>query len=321
MITRHIPVLLDEVMEKLNLHNGTVAVDATLGGGGHTREMLSRVLPGGRVIAVDVDESAIRRFIESAKDDTELASALGDGRCVVVRDNFSRIEETLRGLGIGKVDAILADFGFSSDQVELPHRGFSFMTSGPLDMRLNQGDGMTAAEVINTYDEESLTKILFRYGGELKARKIARALIARRGMKPFAETTDFAECIKSVFSPMEARRMKTHPATRTFQAIRMEVNDELGSIERFIRAAIPLLAPSGRLAVISFHSGEDALVKKIFQEFAKGCVCPRDFPECRCGQSSSIRFVPPRFVRPSGEEIEKNPRSRSATLRVVEKLR
>jgi 16S rRNA (cytosine1402-N4)-methyltransferase len=320
MATRHIPVLLDEAVAMLNLHKGAVAVDATLGGGGHTRALLSRVLPGGRVVAVDADGEAVERFLRSAETDEVLRKAIEGKQCIAVRENFSRIGETLHALGYEGVDAILADFGFSSDQVDAPERGFSFLADGPLDMRLDRSQGKTAADIVNGYDEADLVRIIRRYGDEPKAKKIARAIVARREVRAFGRTADLAECVKGAFSTAETRRMKLHPATRTFQGIRMETNDELGVIERFLRSAVPMLAPGGRIAVITFHSGEDALVKKVFAEMAKGCVCPPAFPECRCGRKPELKLLSPRFVRPSEEEVDRNPRSRSAKLRGAEKV-
>lgn len=320
MATRHIPVLSDEVVAMLNLHKGAVVVDATLGGGGHTRALLSRVLPGGRVVAFDADQEAIGRFLHATEDDEALRHALERKDCILVRENFSHIEETLRALGHSRVDAILADFGFSSDQVEDADRGFSFLADGPLDMRLDRTHGKTAADIVNDYDEAALARIISRYGDEPKAGQIARAIVARRGVRKFERTTDLAECVKSVFSGPQLRRMKLHPATRTFQAIRIETNDELGVIERFLRSAVSMLAPSGRIAVITFHSGEDALVKKVFANMAAGCVCPPAFPQCRCGITPELRVLSPRFVRPSEEEVKRNPRSRSARLRGAEKI-
>ncbi len=262
----------------------------------------------------------MERFLRSAETDEVLRKAIEGNQCIAVRENFSRIGETLHALGYEGVDAILADFGFSSDQVDAPERGFSFLADGPLDMRLDRSQGKTAADIVNGYDEADLARIIRRYGDEPKAKKIAHAIVARRGIQAFERTADLAECVKSAFSAVETRRMKLHPATRTFQGIRMETNDELGVIERFLRSAVPMLSLGGRIAVITFHSGEDALVKKVFAEMAKGCVCPPAFPECRCGRKPELKLLSPRFVRPSEEEVGRNPRSRSAKLRGAEKL-
>jgi len=279
-MTRHIPVLLSEAMEALHLEAGETAVDATLGGGGHTREMLSRVTPGGRVVAFDADSEAIGRFRDRAETDVLLAGVLSEGRLVTRQVNFSRIGETLDALGIDRVDAILADFGFSSDQMDDSSRGFSFRESGPLDMRLDREQGATAADIVNGYGEDELARIIRVNGDEPKARKIARAIFARRKTAPFATTTDLAETVSECFSETERRRMRIHPATRTFQAVRMEVNGELPAIEAFLIQGVERLASGGRIAVISFHSGEDALVKRVFSKLSRGCTCPPELPRC-----------------------------------------
>lgn len=319
-MTRHIPVLLDETVAALDLHKGDTAMDVTLGGGGHTRAMLGRVLPGGRVIASDVDRTAVERFIRDAEADPILRKAVEDGSLSVIRGNFSDIGAILADAGASGVGAILADFGFSSDQVDDPERGFSFLSEGPLDMRLDREGAMTAADIVNGYPEERLAEIIRGFGDEPRARKIADAIATRRISRPFETTTDLAGCIAGCFPEFERRKMRIHPATRTFQAIRMEVNRELQVIGNFLREAVRILAPGGRLAVITFHSGEDALVKSVFADMAKGCVCPPEFPECRCGIRPEVKLLSPRFIRPSGEEVARNPRARSAKLRVVEKI-
>ncbi|NTW15008.1 MAG: 16S rRNA (cytosine(1402)-N(4))-methyltransferase RsmH [Candidatus Moranbacteria bacterium] len=318
--TRHVSVLLREAVDALNLQKGDTAVDATLGGGGHTREMLSRVTPGGRVVAFDADERAIERFLGSAESDGVVREAAMKGSLVTVGRNFSRIRETLGSLGIAQADAVLADFGFSSDQMDDPSRGFSFRMDGPLDMRLDPRTELTAERVVNGYDESRLVRILREYGDEPKARKIAGAIISRRSERPFRTTTDLSETVAACFSPEERRGMGIHPATRTFQGIRIEVNGELAAIESFLREAVPLLRKGGRIAVITFHSGEDALVKRIFGEMAKGCVCPPEFPACVCGRKPLLRLGTPRFVVPTAEETAENPRARSAKLRFAERV-
>jgi 16S rRNA (cytosine1402-N4)-methyltransferase len=320
MATRHIPVLLDEAITALNLHKGDTVVDVTLGGGGHTRAILGRVLPGGRVITSDADAFAVERFLRDTGTDPILRKAVENGSLSVVRKNFSDIGTMLAEVGASDVKAVFADFGFSSDQVGDPERGFSFLMEGPLDMRLDQEGSETAADVVNGYSEERLADVIRKFGDEKKARKIAHAIIARRGEQPFGTTKDLAECVVGCFSEFERRKMHIHPATKAFQAIRIEVNAELSVIEIFLREAIRALSPGGRLAVITFHSGEDTLVKSLFSEMSKGCVCPPEFPVCRCGRQSLVRLLSPRFVRPSKEEISKNPRARSAKLRSVEKV-
>ena len=320
MATRHVPVLLDETVAALNLHKGDTVVDATLGGGGHTRALLEHVLPGGRVIAFDTDRFAVERFLKDAEADPFLREAVGQGSLSVVRRNFSEIGAVLAELGVPKVDAVLADFGFSSDQVDDPDRGFSFLSDGPLDMRLDPDGEVTAVDVVNGYSEERLAGIIREYGDDPKARKIASAIVMRRKARPFEMTTDLAECIAGCFSEFERRKMRIHPATKTFQAIRMEVNGELPVIGIFLREAVRSLVSGGRIAVITFHSGEDSLAKGTFSGMAKGCVCPPEFPECRCGRKPEIRLLSPRFIRPSEAEVTANPRARSAKLRTAEKL-
>lgn len=320
MATRHIPVLLGETVAALDLHKGETVADVTLGGGGHTRAMLGRVLPGGRVIASDADRIAVERFLRDAEADPFLREAMENGSLSVVRRNFSEIGPMLSDAGMPEVDAVFADFGFSSDQVDDPDRGFSFLAEGPLDMRLDREGAVTAADIVNGYAEEKLAEIIREYGDEPKARKIAKAIAVRRSERPFGTTTDLAGCIAECFSEFERRKMRIHPATRTFQAVRMEVNGELAVIGAFLREAVRVLRSGGRIAVITFHSGEDALVKRIFGEMAKGCICPPEFPECRCGRKPDIRLLSPRFVRPSDGEVARNPRARSAKLRVAERL-
>ncbi|NTW14423.1 MAG: 16S rRNA (cytosine(1402)-N(4))-methyltransferase RsmH [Candidatus Moranbacteria bacterium] len=318
--TRHIPVLLDEAIAALDLQKGDTAVDATLGGGGHTRAIFSRVQTGGRVVAFDADERAIGRFRESVEADAGLREAMEKGSLTAVRENFSRIAETLRSLGIGEVDAIVADFGFSSDQLDDAERGFSFRSDGPLDMRLDGRTETTAAEIVNGWDVEELAKIFREYGDESKAWKIANAIVTRRASKPFSRTVELAETVSGCFSEFERRKMAIHPATKVFQAIRIAVNGEMSAIETFLWEGVRMLRRGGRIAVITFHSGEDALVKRLFAEMERGCVCPADFPKCVCGHVPLIRTLSPKFVVPSRDEIAANPRARSAKLRTAEKV-
>lgn len=318
--TRHVSVLLEEAMGALHLEAGETAVDATLGGGGHTKAMLSRVLPGGRVIAFDADKTAVGRFLRATEEDAALRGAIAGKSLIVRHANFSLLEETLDPLGVGEVDAVFADFGFSSDQMDDPERGFSFRNDGPLDMRLDREAEATAADIVNGRDGEELARIIRVNGDEPKARKIAKAIVARRKSEPFRTTVDLAETVAACFSDEERRRMRIHPATRTFQAIRMEVNGELPAIETFLREAVGRLRKGGRIAVITFHSGEDALVKRLFAEMGRGCSCPPEFPKCVCGTVPLLRLGTPRFVIPSESEIAENPRSRSAKLRSATRI-
>lgn len=320
VMTRHIPVLLSEAIEALHLESGETAVDATLGGGGHTRAMLSRVLPGGRVVAFDTDGQAIERFLRNAETDALLREAIGEGSLIVKQVNFSHFGEALESLGVGRVDAVFADFGFSSDQMDDPSRGFSFRENGPLDMRLDGTQETTAADIVNRYEESDLIRILRLYGDEPKARKIARAIVVRRKSDAFRTTTDLAEIVSGCFSEEHRRRMKVHPATKTFQAIRMEVNGELSAIEAFLAQGVERLDHGGRIAVITFHSGEDGLVKRTFSELSKGCTCPPELPKCVCGNRPLLRLGRPRYVAPDGKECAANPRARSAKLRWAERI-
>lgn len=313
--TRHIPVLLNETIEALNLRKGMTVVDATLGGGGYAMEIAKRILPGGRLIALDADESAIGRFRRLAAEDGFLSNALTDGSIGIVHSNFSDI-----GMVVGEasVDAIVADLGFSSDQVEDAGRGFSFRLDGPLDMRLDRRTKLTARDVVNGYSEGELVDMFRKYGEEPDARRIARAICDTRKERHFDTTGELADCVEG---SVARRRLREgiHPATKVFQAIRMEVNDEIGSLERFLETSVGMLRHGGRVAVVTFHSGEDRVVKRFFKEAARGCVCPPNFPECRCGRAPALKLSRPGFVRPSQEEIMNNPRARSAKLRIAEK--
>jgi 16S rRNA (cytosine1402-N4)-methyltransferase len=318
--TRHVPVLLKEAVDGLALKPGDVVVDATLGGGSHTLALLERVLPTGRVVSLDMDASAIDRFFGRIENDPVAKQAYQDGHLVLVHANFSHLEEELDRLGIESVQGIMADLGFSSDQIEATDRGLSFLHDGPLDMRLNLEDALTAAEVIRRYSEERLAEIFSLYGDEPRSKRIARRIAAERKRKEIQSTTELARIIEEVFSSAERRAMGIHPATKVFQALRIEVNREFERLQIFLLGAIGKLAIGGRLAVISFHSGEDRIVKEFFRTEAKGCICPPNFPECRCGKSPRVKIVTGKPQGPSAEEEQQNPRSRSARLRIAEKI-
>lgn len=313
----HIPVLLKEVVDGLELKSGDTVVDATLGGGGHASAILDRILPEGRLIAFDVDEQAIERFRKRIDQHVLWKEAYAAGRIVLVRRNFSELDEALHELGIKSVSAILADFGFSSDQMEDASRGLSFREDGPLDMRLDRRKNVTAERIVNEWSEDLIRDALFTYADERFARRIARAIVERRTKEPLRSTFDLAE---TVAKSVPRGNMHVHPATKTFQAIRMAVNSEYGAIDRFLESAILRLKQGGRLSVISFHSGEDRKVKQKFREDAGGCICPKDFPVCRCGRTSRVRIITARPIIPSREECAKNPRARSARIRIAEKL-
>lgn len=318
--TKHIPVLLEETVNGLLLKKGDIAVDATLGGGSHTYSLLNAVLPEGKVISFDMDRQAIDRFLRRIESDPVAKQAYQDGCLVVVHANFSHIGEELDRLGIGSVQGVMADLGFSSDQIEEPERGLSFAHEGLLDMRLNQDDVLTAEEVIRRYSEERMAEIFSLYGDEPKAKRIARRIATERKRKPIQTTTELARIVEEVFSGAERRMLGIHPATKAFQALRIEVNREFERLRAFLSVATDRLAPGGRLAVIAFHSGEDRIVKEFFRTESKGCICPPNFPECRCGKTSRLKVMTGKPIIPGEEEQKRNPRSRSAKLRIAEKI-
>lgn len=306
----HRPVLLDECVEALNIRPDGVYLDGTLGRAGHSREIVRR-LTAGRLICVDRDQAAL----DAARE--RLAPWLD--RVTLVHSNFDRVDGILDELSMPAVDGMLFDLGVSSPQLDDGSRGFSYMADAPLDMRMDREEGLTAAGVVNTWSQEELRRIISQYGEERYAPQIAGAIVRRRVDKPIETTLELVEIIKSAM-PGKALREKQHPAKRTFQAIRIAVNDELSSVDRMLQRAVPRLRPGGRLAVITFHSLEDRIVKTGLAGFARGCTCPPDFPVCVCGRTPDIRLVNRKPVLPSKEEIEENPRARSAKLRVAEKL-
>ena len=312
-MTIHKSVLLEESIKALNLKKGDVVVDATLGGGGHSHEILKKIGSEGMLIAIDQDNEAIEKFKAQSK------KLKAKGRIFLVNDNFANLDSILKELKIEKVDAILADFGISSDQLEKTERGFSFQKDAPLDMRMNQNEGMTAADVVNSYSEKELANIFFEYGDEKYARLIAKGIVSQRKSKPIETTKELAVLIEKSI-PKRYGSQKINPATKVFQALRIEVNKELESIREFIPKAIEVLDKKGRLSVITFHSGEDRIVKEIARENARGCICPPNFPVCRCGRFPIVKIVNSKPIVPGAKEIGDNPRSRSAKLRVVEKI-
>ncbi len=318
--TKHIPVLLEEVREGLHLQKGMVVVDATLGGGGHAAMMLKAVLPTGKVIALDTDREALTRFEERAQSDAVLSQALTEKSLVLVQGNYSELATVLDQLGVARADALLADLGFSSDQIEAAERGFSFREDGPLDMRLSQETRLTAREIVNAFSEEEIVRILHEYGDEALGRRIARAIVKRRAEKAIETTSDLAEIVSEVY-PMRIRMtQKTHPATKTFQALRIATNQEFDHLEKFLEQATERLAPGGRLVVITFHSGEDKRVKQFFKKQERGCICPPGFPICRCGLSPQLKILTKKPLSATEEEQKQNPRARSAKLRIAEKI-
>ena len=307
----HRSVLLDECIEGLNIRPDGIYLDGTLGRAGHSREIVKR-LTTGRLICVDRDDAAL----EAAK--TRLADWMD--RVTLVHSNFDKVSDILDDLGLKGIDGMLFDLGVSSPQLDDGSRGFSYMADAPLDMRMDRSEGLTAADVVNGYDQNELRRILLQYGEERYAPLIAAAIVRRRSEKPIETTLELVDVIKSAM-PGKALREKQHPAKRSFQAIRIAVNDELASVERMIRGAVPKLNKGGRLAVITFHSLEDRIVKTGMAEFAKGCTCPPDFPVCVCGKTPDIKLVSRKPILPTDQEVEENPRARSAKLRVAEKLK
>ena len=306
----HVSVLLDECIEGLAIQPDGVYVDGTLGGAGHSSQIAKR-LQSGRLIGIDRDPVALAaagKRLEPYKD-----------RVTLVHSNFCEMARVLEELGIPGVDGILMDLGVSSPQLDDGERGFSYMVDAPLDMRMNNEDALSAEIVVNTWPQEELKRILYTYGEERYAPQIAAAICRRREEKPIATTLELVDVIRSAMPPA-ALREKQHPAKRSFQAIRIAVNDELGSVEKAMEVAVPLLNPGGRLAVITFHSLEDRIVKTAMADAAKGCTCPPQFPVCVCGKKPKVKLISRKPIVASDEELEANPRARSAKLRVCEKL-
>ncbi len=306
----HRSVLLDECIEGLAIKPNGVYVDGTAGGGGHSFEIASR-LTSGRLIAIDQDEAAI------AAAGARL-HPLGD-RARVVRNNFSEIASVCEELGIEGIDGLLLDLGVSSYQLDTPERGFSYSADAPLDMRMDKRKSLSAYEVVNGYSEAKIKKILYDYGEERFAPAIAAAIVRERAKKPIETTAELSDLIKRAMPPA-AREGGHHPAKRSFQAIRIEVNSELDVIEPAIRDAVAILNRGGRVAIITFHSLEDRIVKQTFADLARGCTCPKELPICVCGRKPIVKLVNKKPILPSAAELSENPRSRSAKLRVAEKL-
>ena len=306
----HVSVLLDECIHALNINPDGIYVVGTLGGAGHSSQIAAR-LTTGRLIGIDRDPKALKAA-------GERLAPYGD-RVTLVHSNFSQIDEVLENLGIEGVDGILLDLGVSSPQLDEAERGFSYMADAPLDMRMNSEDSLTAHEVVNTWPREELRRILYEYGEERYAPQIAAAIERRRAVKPIETTLELVDVIRSAMPP-QALREKQHPAKRSFQAIRIAVNDELGAVGRVMEVAVPKLNKGGRLAIITFHSLEDRLVKNGMASNAKGCTCPPSFPVCVCGNKPRVKLISKKPIVSGDEELERNPRARSAKLRVCEKL-
>ena len=306
----HVSVLLNECIEGLAIKPDGIYIDGTLGGAGHSSQ-IAKGLTTGRLIGIDRDPVALKAAGERLEP--------YQNNVTLVHSNFCEMAQVVKDLGLPGVDGILLDLGVSSPQLDDGARGFSYMADAPLDMRMNNEDPLTAHTVVNTWSQEELKRILFDYGEERYAPRIAGAICRYREEKTIETTLELVDIIRSAM-PAQALREKQHPAKRSFQAIRIAVNDELGSVERAMEAAIPLLNPGGRLAVITFHSLEDRIVKNAMAEAAKGCTCPPRIPVCVCGKKPQVKLISRKPIVATDEELEVNPRSRSAKLRVCEKL-
>ncbi len=312
MPSEHAPVLLEEVLAALACQPEKLYLDATVGAGGHAFEILERSSPTGRLIGADQDPAALTRARERL--------APFSGRFRLLHENFRRLPEVLKDEGVIPLDGILLDLGLSSDQLADPARGFSFNLPGPLDMRMDPRNPQTAEAILNTFDEADLRTLLRDFGGEPQAARVARAIVAARVSGPIATTEQLSALIKEAKIPTRRGR-RIHAATQTFQALRIAVNDELGALQEALDAFPDLLAPGGRLAVISFHSLEDRLVKNRMRSWAGTCSCPPRLPVCRCGARARMRLLDRRPVKASKAELAANPRSRSARLRTAERLK
>lgn len=307
----HVPVMLGECLDGLKIKADGVYVDGTVGGGGHSSEIVKRLSDKGRLICFDKDEDALKASGARLADFKD--------RVTFVHDDYKNMPERLDTMGVGKVDGILLDLGVSSYQLDNAERGFSYMKDAPLDMRMDRSQRVSAYEVVNTYGEDEIAKILFDYGEEKLARAIARKIVNRRSEKPIETTLELAKIVEDTY-PAKTRWKYGHPAKRTFQAIRIEVNDELSSLGEAITAMARRLEKGGRMAVITFHSLEDRIVKTAFKELSLACTCPPDFPVCVCGKVQEVGLVNKKPIVASEKELDENPRSQSAKLRVVEKL-
>ena len=308
----HVPVMPDEVLGTLSPQPGSLQIDATVGGGGHTERILEAASPDGRVLGLDADQAAIDRV-------GERLARFGD-RLVLRRSNFRELASVAPAAGFGEVDGMLFDLGLSSFQLADRERGFGFRTGGPLDMRFDTSRGVPASELLATLSADELAALFRRYGEEPSAWKIAKAIVAERTSHPIETAEDLATLIERVSPPNPRVRRRIHPATRVFQALRIAVNEELDALEDGLAAAVDLLRPGGRLVVLSYHSLEDRIVKRFLNAERRGCICPPEAPVCVCGRSPRLRLVTRPSLTPGEAEIDTNPRARSARLRAAERL-
>lgn len=307
---KHVSVLLNECIEALDIKEDGIYVDCTLGGAGHSSEIVKKLSKSGRLIGIDQDKDALKAAKVRLQDYSNIT---------FVHNNFYNIEEILCELDVEKVDGILMDLGVSSYQLDQGERGFSYMQDAPLDMRMNREKDFSAYDIVNTYKEEDLYRIIRDYGEEKFARRIAGFIVNRREEKLIETTLELVEIIKNAI-PAKARREGPHPAKRTFQAIRIEVNSELSILNRAIEDGVNRLSKGGRMAIITFHSLEDRIVKNKFKDLAITCRCPKEFPICVCGEKAKVKVITRKAMEPTEVEVNENPRSRSAKLRIIEKL-
>ena len=312
MTYRHIPVMLNEVMAYLDCRPGKCYVDCTVGGAGHSGAILEKIKPDGLLIGIDQDADAIKNAGQVLKSDVLNVR--------LIHDNYVNLPNILSQLNICKVDGIIADLGLSFNQIENSGRGFSFLKSEPLDMRMDAASGITAADIVNNETEEGLERIFKSYGEERWARKIARRIVFVRTGQRIRTSTDLAEIICDAIPKRSIHQRRKHPATKVFMALRIAVNKELEVLEAFIAGAVDFLNPGGRICFLSFHSLEDRIVKRQFKDLEGKCTCPPDFPKCVCDKKQIVRILTRKVVRPSEKEVNMNPMARSACLRVAEKV-
>lgn len=309
---KHKSVLLQEVVSVLDPKQGEVFIDVTIGFGGHAQAMLERISPEGKLLGIDQDKEALDWLGANLKQKYP--------NLMLQKANFSEVGKVSRENGLDSANGILADIGVSSYQLDESARGFSIKSEGPLDMRMDKEDSLTAEKVVNSYSEHDLVDIFSKYGEERLSKSVAREIVLRRSQKLFQTTLELTELIKGVYRKKGLESTRVHPATRVFQALRIEVNNELVNLKIFLPQAISLLAPGGRLAVITFHSLEDRIVKDFFLHEAKECICPSEYPVCKCDHKKSVKIITKKPILPSSKEVENNPRARSAKMRVAEKI-